>query len=288
MQDEIFQQTRPRLFGIAYRMLGSVMDAEDIVQEAYLRWSRADRATIESPEAWLAATVTRLCIDQLRSARSRHEQYVGPWLPEPLLTGNDPAMAIELAETLTTAFLILLEQLAPIERAVFLLHDVFEYSYDEIAAIVGKQPAACRQIAHRARGRVQLPQPRFAASATEAARLAERFASVSASGNVAELVALLDPDVVFVSDGGGKAPAARNMVHGASRVARLLVAITAKFSPATTSTMIAHINQRIGFVFYDRSHAIATVSLDVEDGRVTRIESVVNPDKLAHLHRSES
>src|SRR2546427_1932457 len=207
---EVFAEVRPILFSIAYRMLGSVMDAEDVVQEAYLRWQEASDDDVRSPRAYLATMVTRLCINQLRSARVQREAYVGPWLPEPLVTEHtpDPSGSVELAESLSMAFLVLLERLSAIERAVFLLHEVFDFEYPEIARIVDKSEANCRQIFARAKKRVESSHARFPASVEEAGRLLERFTRATAAGDMDGLLAVLAEDITLWPDGGGKAPGA--------------------------------------------------------------------------------
>src|SRR5918992_1114130 len=224
---DLYEELRPLMFAIAYRMLGSVSDAEDIVQEAFLRFHRETRAgaRIDSPKAYLSAVTTRLGIDHLRSARVRRESYVGPWLPEPLITDEDAAVTrhAETADTLSMAFLLLLESLSPVERAVFLLREVFDYGYDEIAAIVGKSEVNCRQIAARARQHVEEGRPRFEASRRRREELGQRFFAAAEEGDVQGLVRMLAEDVVVYGDGGGRVPgAARQPIHGEDKASRLL------------------------------------------------------------------
>jgi RNA polymerase sigma-70 factor, ECF subfamily len=288
--DETFESLRPMLFSLAYRMLGSVAEAEDVVQEAFLREQRAlrDGTAVESPKAFLAAIVTRLSIDQLRSARSRREVYVGEWLPEPLLTdddpGADPARHAEQADTLSLAFLVLLEQLTPVERAVFLLHDVFGYSFDEIAGIVGKSPDNCRQLAVRARRHVDERKPRFEASREERERLAASFFDAVGDGDVDGLVELLAEDVVVYGDGGGKAPSWPHPIAGRERVSRLFAGLGQQMAGLGLTLQLHEVNGQPGALVLDAEQRITNVfSLDIADGVVQTIRSVINPDKLAHL-----
>jgi RNA polymerase sigma-70 factor (ECF subfamily) len=275
---------RPRLFGIAYRMLGSVVDAEDAVQETFLRWeeTRAKGSDVIVPEAWLTSVVTRLCIDQLRSARVRREQYVGEWLPEPLVAdpGPDLEESAEMAESLSTAFLILLERLSPVERAVFLLHDVFNYGFAEIATIVDKSEAACRQMAKRARERVERGRPRFEPDPATSEKLASEFLRVCGDGDLPGLLALLTENIEMVADGGGKVPAARAPVQGAAQVARALLGFM-PLLPAGWSANPATVNGRPGLVMRLADGApFAVLSLDVIGGRIAALRFVNNPDKL--------
>jgi RNA polymerase sigma-70 factor, ECF subfamily len=271
----VFDLHRPLLFSIAYRMLGSVMDAEDVVQEAYLRWQRAPEAEVRSPRAYLSAVVTRLCIDQLRSAKSSREEYVGPWLPEPLPTEPDAA-----AESLSMAFLVLLESLTPTERAVFILREVFDYDYDEISRLVGKSEANCRQIARRARQSVAARRPRFKSSPEQEGRLMESFLDACLGGDMEGLLALLSEDVTLWSDGGGKTRAALNPIRGADNVARFFSGILHKAPPGFVVRR-ASINGRPGLIGYfgdGRPQSVAT--FDVAEGSIRAIRLVVNPDKL--------
>ena len=286
--DDQWSQYRPLLFSIAYRMLGSVMDAEDIVQEAYLRWRTVDAVAVESPRAYLTRVVTRLCIDQLRSAHARREEYVGPWLPEPLVTGplGDATELPELAESLSMAFLVLLESLTPVERAVFLLHDVFGYEYDEIARIVDKSEANCRQIARRARQHVRERRPRFARSPQQQERITNQFIQTCSTGDMAGLVALLSDDISLWTDGGGKAQAARRAVHGPVNVARFIMSVLAK-APPGFSIGVAGVNGQPAIINYVYGQPSGVLLLDIAEERITAIHVVVNPDKLQHLRPLE-
>jgi RNA polymerase sigma-70 factor, ECF subfamily len=289
MADETLADLRPLLFSIAYRMLASVSEAEDVVQEAFLRHQRAlaDGVEVESPKAYLSAVVTRIAIDQLRSARVRRETYVGQWLPEPLLTdgaAEDPAAHAEEADSLSMAFLLLLERLSPVERAVFLLHDVFSYGYDEIATIVGKSEVNCRQLASRARGHIQSEKPRFDASRQERDALAARFFAAVGDGDLESLVELLAADVVVYGDGGGKAPQWAAPIVGVDRVARLFAGLGRQMRDFGISMELRQINGQPGAVVLDPDGRLTNVfSLDIVDGAVQTIRSVINPDKLRHL-----
>ena len=283
------RELRPLLFSIAYRMLGSATEAEDIVQEAFLRFHRETTAgtTIDSPKAYLSAVITRLCIDHLKSARVRRESYVGTWLPEPLLTDedSDAERHAETADSLSMGFLVLLETLTPVERAVFLLREVFEYDYDEIASVVGKSEENCRQIALRARREVQAGRPRFEASKARREELARRFFQAVGEGDVEGLVGMLAADVVAYADGGGKATAFPRPVHGRDKVLRVLKGPAARGERLSVSGMrLAEINGQPGALFLDRDGVpVAAVSLDIADGLVQTLHAVSNPEKLAHL-----
>ena len=276
-------ELRPLLFSIAYRMLGSVGDAEDVVQEAFVRYERA--SGVESPKAWLTAVVTRLAIDQLRSAQARRETYVGEWLPEPIVDGDeDPAALAEQADTLSMAFLLLLERLTPLERAVFLLHDVFGYRYDEIAELVGRNAAACRQLGTRARQHVDAEKPRFEASRRERDELAARFFAAVQEGSVDELARMLAADAVVVGDGGGKAPQWKTPIVGAERVAKLLAGTGAQIRAFGLRLEQRRVNGQPGAILRTQDGAIAVVwTVEIVDGAVQTLRSVINPDKLRHL-----
>jgi RNA polymerase sigma-70 factor (TIGR02957 family) len=282
---EEFEELRPLLFSIAYRILGSVSEAEDAVQETWLRFQGS--ATLPtSTKAFLSATVTRISIDVLRSARVRREAYVGPWFPEPLLNDpyQDPARSVELADSVSMAALLLLERLSPLERAVFLLREVFGFGFDEVAEAVGRSEAACRQLLVRARRHMEAGRPRFAADRRERQELATRFFDALSDGDVAGLRELLAADAQLVGDGGGKAPQLARAVTGADKVARVLgtnvprlVGIGVTFEPR-------EVNGQPGALFRDREGRILqSVVLDVLDGRIQAIRLVLNPDKLAHL-----
>lgn len=279
-----YEELRPLLFSIAYRMVSSVSEAEDIVQEAFLRIHRAEAegTRVESPKAYLSAVTTRLAIDHLKSARVRREQYVGEWLPEPLLTDNTPAHA-ETADSLSMAFLVLLESLTPVERAVFLLREVFDYGYDEIARIVDRTEDNCRQLYVRARRHVDEGRPRFEASQKHRDELVERFFAAAERGDLAALEEMLAADVVVYGDGGGKAPSWKP-VYGPYRVAKLIAGTLRQALDLGVVLRPAHINGQPGMMFLDSEGQIgAVMSLDVADGLVQAIRGVTNPDKLQHL-----
>jgi RNA polymerase sigma-70 factor, ECF subfamily len=281
-----FASARPFLFSIAYRMLGSVMDAEDLVQDAYLRWQEAPEAELRSPRAYLATIVTRLAINQLQSARTKRETYVGTWLPEPLVTGDapDPSTALELSESLSMAFLVLLERLSPVERAVFLLHEVFDFEYAEIARIVEKTEANCRQLLARAKKRVGAPRARFEADPDQARRLVQRFTEATFAGDMDGLLAVLEEDITLWADGGGKVPgAALKPVRGARSVGRFALGIMGRVVPATSIVRPAEINGQPGFIAYVSGRPLAALIFDVRDGRIHSIHAVGNPDKLQKL-----
>jgi RNA polymerase sigma-70 factor (TIGR02957 family) len=285
----LFEELRPAAFAIAYRMLGSVSEAEDVVQEAFLRLHRMLREgeRVESPRAYLATVVTRLCIDQLRSARARRERYVGEWLPEPLLASDeaDPARHAEVADSLSLAFLVLLESLSPEQRAAFLLREVFDYPYEEIARIVGKSEDNTRQLVTRARRQVQQRRPRFEASRERREVLARRFFAAAVDGELEALEELLAHDVVLHGDGGGKAPALAHPVHGRAKVARTLLAwFRAAARIGGVSLQAAEVNGQPGALLLDPEGRLVTVlAVAVADGQVQAIRSIVNPDKLRHL-----
>ena len=282
--DVTLDELRPLLFSLAYRMVGSVGEAEDLVQEAFLRFHRAD--DVEAPKAFLTTVVTRLAIDHLRSARVRRESYVGEWLPEPLVreAAPGPAERAESDETLSLAFLTLLERLTPVERAVYVLHDLFGYSHDEIAEFVGKSDANCRQILARARRHVDAGRPRFEPSRREREALLERFLEAARAGNVAGLVELLAADAVSYADGGGKVRATPRPIHGAEKVARLWASIgdPARIGPYTVR--VADVNGQPGAIAIGPDGSVLGVmTLQVAGGRVQSVWAVVNPDKLARV-----
>jgi RNA polymerase sigma-70 factor, ECF subfamily len=286
----VYQELRPLLFSIAYRMVGSASDAEDLVQEAFLRFHReARRGTeIASPKAWLTTVTTRLAINHAQSARVHRERYVGTWLPEPIVTDTDPGDLMrdaETADSLSLAFLVLLESLGPVERAVFLLREVFDYGYDEIAAVVGKSPDNCRQIAVRARRQVEARKPRFEASRHKRQELARRFFDAIEADDTQELVRLLAADVVLYGDGGGKVPAILRPFFGRERVIRLFGNFRS-FTQRVGARSVRHaeVNGQPGAVYLDADgRPVLVVSLDIADDQVQTIRSIVNPDKLRHL-----
>lgn len=283
-----FNQYRVLLFSIAYRMLGSATDAEDIVQEAFLRWLQAGDEEIQSPKAFLSTVVTRLCIDQLRSARARRELYVGPWLPEPLQTDQrqDLTETAALAESLSFAFLVMLENLGPLERAVFLLREVFDYDYAEIAAIVGKSEANCRQVFHRAQQHLEQRRPRFEVSREQQERITAQFMLASLGGDMQGLLSLLSEDVVFAADSGGKTWGGLKPVHGADKVARGMLG-GRRFLPADIQGGIEEVNGQPAIVGYVDGRPTIVVLLYIEDGLIRRVYQVVNPDKLHWLGKQQ-
>ncbi|MET7287723.1 RNA polymerase sigma-70 factor [Streptomyces sp. NPDC005573] len=280
-----FEELRPMLFSIAYRILGSVGEAEDAVQETWLRWA-GSATRPRSAKAFLSAVVTRISIDVLRSARVRRERYTGPWFPEPLLADpyEDPERSAELADSLSMAALLLLERLTPLERAVFVLREVFGFGFPQVAAAVGRSEAACRQLAVRARRHMDEGRPRFEADRRERAELAGRFFDAFKEGDVDGLRELLAADVHLLGDGGGKAPQLPGGVRGAERVARMLATMTTALTGIGAAVEPHEVNGRPGAVLRDRDgKVIATWSLEFLDGRIRTIRSVLNPDKLGHL-----
>lgn len=273
-----FTTLRPQLMRVAYRMLGSVADAEDVLQEAFIRWIGTERDVVREPEAFLRRTVTRLCLDQLKSARRQREVYVGPWLPEPVVED-------ELEEDITLPLLLALERLSPLERAAFLLHDVFNLGFDEIATTLRRDPAACRQLAKRARAHVQEARPRFRIERQRGLELAQAFYSASRSGDTGTLGAMLAEDVSMHTDGGGKRPSATKPIAGSGRVMKFLSAL-ARFYASNRSSLVrvAFVNGLPGFVTHEADGELQATALDVEDGRISAIYVVRNPDKLRHLN----
>jgi len=291
-----FEPHRRRLLGLAYRMLGSMAEAEDAVQEAYLRWHDADRARIDEPKAFLMTTTTRICLDVLKSARVRREEYVGPWLPDPVTDTATlaPDAQTELAEDLSVALLLALERLSPLERAAFLLHDVFDYSFAQIADALGRTEAACRQLAARARTHVRelrpagaIP-PRTASSAVDPkhAALVSAFISASRSGDVDALIRMLAGDAKVVTDGGGKVAAALNVIEGADRVAAFLAGVVRKGWTDDLSIRFETLNGLPGLLLSGPGGLVQTTAFEIEDGAIKAIYVVRNPDKLRHLASS--
>jgi RNA polymerase sigma-70 factor (ECF subfamily) len=284
---EVFEAHRGLMFAVAYRMLGTIADAEDAVQDAWLRWSAAPRADIADPRAYLARIVTNTALNRLRSVRSRREAYVGPWLPEPLLTeaGPDAAERAELAESVSVAMLVVLESLTPEERAVFVLREVFGFGHAEIGAALGRSAPAVRQLAHRAREHVQARRPRFDVDWNQQREVTERFLAAAAGGDIEGLMTVLAPDVTLLTDGGGKARAALRPITGAAKAARFLAAITRRpYLGINISDMVpeaAEINGSPGTLIMSGGRALAALTLTVSNGRITAIQLVANPDKLA-------
>jgi RNA polymerase sigma-70 factor (ECF subfamily) len=282
--DDVVAATQGRLFGIAYRMLGEVGEAEDAVQEAFLRWTQADQAEIDNPAGWLTTVTSRICLDRLKSAQRRRETYVGPWLPEPLATDDvDPADVAGTADSLNLAFLVVLEQLSPVERAVFLLHDVFGYRHDEIAAMLDRSPAAVRQAASRARAHLAERRPRYERDVQRRNDVALAFMNAVAGADLDALIALLAPDVTFVADGGGVVAAARHPQHGAERVAQIITAL-ARLRPPDWTFSVRQLNGETGICVHRADGAIDSAwILHAVDGRITGIDVLRNPRKLANL-----
>jgi len=277
------ERHRPRLFGIAYRMLGDAAEAEDMVQEAFLRWHRADTSGVDAPEGWLVAVVTRLAIDRLRKLRTEREAYVGHWLPEPIATdrASDPARGAEVASDLSLALLVLLERLGPEERAAFLLREVFDAGYDEIAGVLGASQAAVRQMVHRARERVRGGR-RFAAPPDAQERLLGRFLEAVESDDRDALLALFAADATFTSDGGGRVPAARNVIRGNDRIARLLMGLQAKWRDVTTHR-IRSLNGEPAIVTYAGDVVVAVTAFDTDGDQILAAYRVLNPEKLKYV-----
>jgi RNA polymerase sigma-70 factor, ECF subfamily len=280
-----FTEHRHLLFSIAYRMMGTVADAEDVLQDAFIRWQQSFRDDIRSPKAFLVTTVSRLCINQLQSARAQREEYVGQWLPEPIVTdsASDPTSGVWANESISMAFLVLMERLNPVERAVFLLREVFEYDYVDISTAVGRSEANCRQILRRAKDHVQAARPRFASSAAEHGGLLTRFIQAATTGDLEGLVALLATGAVLHTDGGGKAPALPNLIHGSANIARAILGGMAKFAPKSFVTRLAEINGEPGFVSYLNGKPAIALVLHIADDEIQAIFAISNPSKLEHL-----
>ncbi|MGH3771721.1 MAG: RNA polymerase sigma-70 factor [Pseudonocardiaceae bacterium] len=285
--DEVreFEAARPRLFALAYRLLGSASEAEDAVQDTFLRWNSVDRAAVMTPAAWLAKVVTNLCLNRLTSASARREEYVGPWLPEPVLTADSPLGPMETAEqreSVSLALLVLLERLTPAQRAVFVLREAFAYSHREIADILGLTEANSQQLYRRARARVGTERPRFDASRDQGRRIAERFLAAARGGDLAGLERLLAADVVAWADGGGKAAAARRPVRGAEQVARYLTGWMSRPLPGL-EIVIAEVNGQPGILGAAGGRVLAVMVLEVTGGRVGAVRTIANPDKLSFI-----
>lgn len=280
----VFQEQRPLLFGIAYRMLGAVADAEDVVQDAWLRWDKV-AGPVHEPRAYLARTVTNLAINRLRSSAAQREQYVGPWLPEPLLTEPDGAGEVELAESVSMALLVVMESLSPLERAVFVLKEVFGFSYGEIGEVLDRAETAVRQVGRRARSHVEARRPRFDTSAEKRRRVTEEFLSACAGGDLNRVMEVLAPDVTAWTDGGGKARAALRPVRGAEKVARWLRGVVER-DPVVLQGRPVEVNGGPGVLVTTSQGVDSVVCLDVVDGRISTIWLVRNPDKLKSIARS--
>ena len=276
----VFEALRGRLFGLAYRMLGSRADAEDIVQEAYVRWHEAANWSIDNPEAWLVTATTRLAIDRLRRLKTEREAYVGQWLPEPIVMEGRPDRDLDMAADLSIAFLTLLERLAPEERAAFLLHDIFEVDYDGIASMLDRSEAAVRQVVHRARERVRGDRRRFEVTESAKAALLQKFLAATETQDEQALLALFAPDATWTADGGGKAGAALLPIAGADRIARLVLGLRDKFWAADRTLEIATINGETGLCIRDGNRLTATMSIATDGERIFAVYAVVNPDKL--------
>jgi RNA polymerase sigma-70 factor (TIGR02957 family) len=297
----VFDEHRALLISVAYRILGSVTDAEDTVQEAWLRWSGVNTSDVRDPRAFLVRVTTRLAIDRLRRAQTLRESYVGPWLPEPILTGRDVAEDVALAESVSMAMLVVLETLSPLERAVFVLREAFGMSYAEIANVLGRRVEAVRQLGHRARDHVQERRSRFDADQSEQRRVTERFLEATSTGDLEGLMAVLAPEVTLVADGGGRALAPRRPIRGAEKVARFLLAIAteermARFLRSVGSEPVAanlrvhvsQVNGGPGILVVSGDKPISTLVLDVSDGVVRTIHLVANPEKLAGVRGIET
>lgn len=285
MSVEVFERQRGRLTAIAYGVVGSVMEAEDVVQDAWLRWSGVDSEKVEEPAAYLTTVVTRLAIDRLRSARARRERYVGPWLPEPIVreVEDDPADAVAEAETISMALMTALERLNPVERAVFLLREVFDFDYAEIGPIVDRSPDACRQIAARARSRVGDPGRSMPVDPEEESRVVADFVAALASGDVDRLVERLAADAILWSDGGAARRAARHPIHGAPKVAAFLASVLRRGIDQGGTGRLVRANGRLALRLDLADELYGIMTFDIADGTITAVKAVINPDKMRHL-----
>ncbi|HZS46106.1 MAG TPA: RNA polymerase sigma-70 factor [Blastocatellia bacterium] len=284
---DVFNQHRGLLFSIAYRMLGTVADAEDMLQETFLRWQNASSNEINSPRAFLVTIISRLCINHLQSAKVKREEYFGQWLPEPLLTGpaTDFSDSLQIDESLSMAFLVLLERLNPIERAVFLLREVFDYQYSEIAGVVGRNEADCRQILRRARQHVSQLRPRFDASPKQHEALLRQFREASANGDLEGLLAVLSKDVIIYTDGGGKAPALPRILYGREDVAESFLEAYKKRVPKDVVSQYVQVNGQPGIINYTNGQPRTVITFDILDDQIQNIYVVTNPEKLERLPR---
>ena len=276
----VFESLRGRLFGLAYRMTGSRADAEDIVQEAYVRWHQAQQRTIENPDAWLVTTTGRLAIDRLRRLKTEREAYVGQWLPEPIVTHDQPDRNLDLADDLSMAFLNILERLAPEERAAFLLHDVFDVGYGEIASVLEKSESACRQVVHRARERVRSDRKRFEVTDSAKAAMLQKFVAAMEARNEQALLALFAPDATWTADGGGRTAAGLHPIAGADRIAHLVIGLREKFWAADRTVQVETVNGETALCLRDGGRLTATISIATDGEHIHAVYAVVNPDKL--------
>ena len=275
-----FDPLRPKLMRVAYRMLGSVADAEDVLQEAFIRWMGADRGTVREPEAFLRRAVTRLCLDQLKSAQRQRETYIGPWLPDPVVEEEE-----EEEEDVTLPLMLALERLSPLERAAFLLHDVFGLEFEEVATTIQRDPAACRQLAARARGHVREARPRFRVEKQHGLELAKAFFAATRSGDMKALASMLTADISLHADGGGKRPAAMRPIAGFEAVMKAHEKLAVLFRHRESKLVHAgFVNGLPGFITLEADGELQTTALDIEDGKIAAIYVVRNPDKLKHLH----
>jgi len=276
----VFESIRGRLFGLAYRMTGSRADAEDIVQEAYVRWHQAQQRAIENPDAWLVTTTGRLAIDRLRRLKTEREAYVGQWLPEPIVTHDQPDRNLDLADDLSMAFLNILERLAPEERAAFLLHDVFDVGYGEIASVLEKSEPACRQVVHRARERVRSDRRRFEVTESAKAAMLQKLLAAMEARNEQALLALFAPDATWTADGGGKTAAGLHPIAGADRIARLVIGLRERFWAADRTLHVETVNGETALCMRDGARLTATISIATDGEHIHAVYAVVNPDKL--------
>ena len=276
----VFESIRGRLFGLAYRMTGSRADAEDIVQEAYVRWHQAQQGAIENPDAWLVTTTGRLAIDRLRRLKTEREAYVGQWLPEPIVTHDQPDRNLDLADDLSMAFLNILERLAPEERAAFLLHDVFDVGYGDIASVLEKTESACRQVVHRARERVRSDRRRFEVTESAKAAMLQKFLAAMEARNEQALLALFAPDATWTADGGGRTAAGLHPIAGADRIARLVIGLREKFWAADRTLHVETVNGETALCMRDGARLTATISIATDGEHIHAVYAVVNPDKL--------
>lgn len=281
---EIFEQHRPGLFRLAYGMLGRVAPAQDAVQETYLRWQNQDIKQIRSPKAWLSKVVNRLCLDEIKSARNQRERYIGPDLPEPLLAerSGSPQDALELAESISMALLVVLDRLTPVQRTVFLLREVFDYDYASISSIIDRSESNCRKIAQRARSRVREKKPEFSKNFTEQNQLVRRFAEAVKDRDMQKIERLLAEEAIMYSDGGGKMPSARKPVEGAGKIAKFMVGIQ-KGGVSTYRIEFKDVNGEPGMLLWVEEQLYSVWSFHIEEGKIMSIYAVLNPDKLVHV-----